>query len=323
MSYNDDEPIGFKRPPRWTQFKPGKSGNPNGRPKKQQPQRAKVDPTQSKFDETLRAELDRTVAVNEGGKAKKVKMRDLVPRAQINLAVKGNSIAQQHVMKAIRELELRDAERAAALAEEEKAKHEEDIRVYDFIVEEKEERARVWAEAEAQGIEPDQPWPHPDDIVLFPKSKQWRVRGPWDETNITYYKWLRAERDYMFAVSMQELWQNRKLSRGLHNLYTVLWVSYDIYLPLRWQLSGKMDLAFFNLSILTDKQLQAEIDARHEHARFIKALAGVSDEWDKDSYREVNAIMKPLLRQQGYRSLREFEHAYQTHGENMPWPKGP
>jgi len=30
---NDDDEIGFKRPPKGTRFKPGRSGNPNGRPR--------------------------------------------------------------------------------------------------------------------------------------------------------------------------------------------------------------------------------------------------------------------------------------------------
>jgi hypothetical protein len=31
--------------------------------------------------------------------------------------------------------------------------------------------------------------------------------------------------------------------------------------------------------------------------------------------------MKPLLKRQGYRSVRELEHAFETYGENMPRPK--
>jgi Family of unknown function (DUF5681) len=34
MSDNDESGVGFKRPPRHTQFRPGTSGNPGGRPKR-------------------------------------------------------------------------------------------------------------------------------------------------------------------------------------------------------------------------------------------------------------------------------------------------
>src|ERR1700758_809031 len=35
LSHNDSEyPVGYKKPPKHTQFKPGQSGNPNGRPRK-------------------------------------------------------------------------------------------------------------------------------------------------------------------------------------------------------------------------------------------------------------------------------------------------
>jgi hypothetical protein len=34
---NPDKPIGYGNPPHHTKFRPGKSGNPNGRPKQSQP----------------------------------------------------------------------------------------------------------------------------------------------------------------------------------------------------------------------------------------------------------------------------------------------
>jgi len=35
---NKDKKVGYKKPPKKTQFKKGKSGNPKGRPKKSNPQ---------------------------------------------------------------------------------------------------------------------------------------------------------------------------------------------------------------------------------------------------------------------------------------------
>lgn len=82
-----------------------------------------------------------------------------------------------------------------------------------------------------------------------------------------------------------------------------------------------MEAEFFKLHLLTVKQLQQLVDERKYETDFRKVLAGISDEWDKESYKTVNAIMKPLFKRQGYRSLREFEHAFETQGENMPWPR--
>jgi hypothetical protein len=306
---NGNYEVGFAKTPVYTRFKSGQSGNPGGRPKKKGREVVNEAPALSEFDDALRAELDRTITINEGGKPRKVKMRDLVPRAQINAAVKGNPLAQQHVMKAMRELEQRDAERAAALAEDEKAKREEDDRLYLHMARKKEKRAQVWAEA--QGREPDQPWPHPDDILLFPDTRRWHIRGPFDQSGVTLFKWYRARRDYLFAYTALKRRAKTKSARAFEQIYTVLWVSFDMLLPDRWQLARKPEEAeaYLSLDTPTIKQLQAEIDKRQDDANFFKALAGVGDGHDKDTYKIVNRIMKPLLNHQGYRSLAELEHA--------------
>lgn len=198
MSYDDGDALGFKKPPRWSQFKPGQSGNPKGRPKRKA-ELAQLSPVQSELDELLRSEFDRVVTINERGMPKKVKVRELVPRSQINSAIKGNSNAQYHVMKAMHGLETRDAERALAQAEHEKAEREEEIASYKHMIKYKKLREAEWAEAEAQGVEPHEPWPHPNDILLFPKEQRWQLRGPSDKRHLAIFNWYRAERDYLFA----------------------------------------------------------------------------------------------------------------------------
>jgi hypothetical protein len=69
------------------------------------------------------------------------------------------------------------------------------------------------------------------------------------------------------------------------------------------------------------KQLRKLVEERREYSKFMQFLAGIPDRGDKDSYKFANSIMKPLLKPQGYRSLAEFEHAFEKDGENMPWPK--
>jgi hypothetical protein len=105
------------------------------------------------------------------------------------------------------------------------------------------------------------------------------------------------------------------------DLQTLLWLSFDVRLPLRWQIAQNINVELFYLSILTKKQLQAEVDQQEYDAKFMKMLAGASDKWDKDSYKVANSIMKPLLQLKGYRSLAEFEDAYAKEGQNLAWPK--
>jgi Family of unknown function (DUF5681) len=319
-----DYGIGFGKTPEYTRFKPGQSGNPNGRPKKDKGKEPpKMEPTQSELDEILRAEFDRTIAINEGGKPKKRKARELVARAQVNNALKGNSLSQQHVLKAIRDLESRDAERSQALAEQLDAERQEEVAVYKYMVTYKKEREAVWAEAEARGTEPDDPWPHPDDILLFDKKQRWRPRGPFDAKDLAFYNSCRAERDHLLAFSILQQRLTSKSSNALDKIYTILWVHYDVMLPLRWQVLNDTtsNNEIYKLHLMPLRTLRTLVRERQERSEFMKRIAGLTDERDKEIYKFANTIMKPLLKPQGYRSLAEFEQAFKKDGENMPWPK--
>lgn len=67
--FNDYE-VGYKRPPREHQFKPGQSGNPKGRPK-----------LIKDFKTDLREELEEIITIQEGGKSKPItKQRALIKK---------------------------------------------------------------------------------------------------------------------------------------------------------------------------------------------------------------------------------------------------
>jgi hypothetical protein len=112
MSWNDDD-VGYGRPPNWTKFKPGQSGNPTGRPRRAPP-KPETAPTASEQDDILRNALNKEVDVTEGGKRRKASMKEVVQQRQIAEAAKGNVIAQRDVVRAARELEDRDRLRARA-----------------------------------------------------------------------------------------------------------------------------------------------------------------------------------------------------------------
>ena len=226
-------------------------------------------------------------------------------------------MSQQHVIRAIRDLELRDAQRADELAEQEEVKRQKDITVFKYMIAYKKEREAVWAEAEARGAEPDELWPHPDDILLFPKTSRWRIRGPFGEANLAYYNWCRAERDYCFAYRILDMTLNKTRHQSWWDIWTLFWGFFDLKLPLRWQQMDKTAVPFFNLSILTDKRLEAHVEHLRREADFLSVLAGIPAQHDKESYKVANTIMKPLLKREGFNSLAEFEHAYETSGKNI------
>lgn len=74
------EQVGYKCPPRHSQFKPGKSGNPAGRPKKERKSEAEI----------LEAVLDRPVTVKKGGTEVRMASKEVMLEKLMSLAMTGN-----------------------------------------------------------------------------------------------------------------------------------------------------------------------------------------------------------------------------------------
>ncbi len=79
---NQNYTVGYKRPPKNTQFKPGQSGNPNGRPK-----------DCKNLSTDLREEMYQTVSVNEGGAHLVISKQRAMLKALFAKAVKGDTRA--------------------------------------------------------------------------------------------------------------------------------------------------------------------------------------------------------------------------------------
>jgi hypothetical protein len=75
MADNDDPnyPIGYKKPPRDTQFKPGQSGNAKGRPI-----------GIKNFATVIEKELRTSIEVTENGKRKRISKREAVVKQTVN-----------------------------------------------------------------------------------------------------------------------------------------------------------------------------------------------------------------------------------------------
>ena len=74
--------VGYGRPPRHSRFRPGKSGNPKGRPKGSKSLKA-----------ILEAALSSPVTIPENGVPKKFSLQELLFKAMIGKAVKGDARA--------------------------------------------------------------------------------------------------------------------------------------------------------------------------------------------------------------------------------------
>ena len=76
----DDDAVGYKRPPKHSRFKPGRSGNPRGRPRK----------TRS-IEAMIKRELDQTVKITEGGRELRISKREAIIKQFVNRAIKGDA----------------------------------------------------------------------------------------------------------------------------------------------------------------------------------------------------------------------------------------
>jgi hypothetical protein len=91
---NDDDAVGYCKPPKSHWFKKGQSGNPKGRSRKPLPS----------FDDIFLRELTTRVEVTEQGKLKRVMRFELVIKSLIARAIKGQPAAFKMVMEGIDKL---------------------------------------------------------------------------------------------------------------------------------------------------------------------------------------------------------------------------
>lgn len=85
---DDDDKIGYGKPPKHTRFQKGRSGNPLGRPKKA--------PLQQ---ELFRKELSRRVTITEGGRSQRITKGELLARQVVTRAIKGESTALRMMLR--------------------------------------------------------------------------------------------------------------------------------------------------------------------------------------------------------------------------------
>jgi hypothetical protein len=93
MSEQEDDKVGYRKPPAKTRFQPGQSGNPNGRPKGS---------VNLKTD--LRSELSERIRIREGERSLKVSKQRAMLKALVAKALKGDARAANVVLTLVGKL---------------------------------------------------------------------------------------------------------------------------------------------------------------------------------------------------------------------------
>lgn len=84
---SEDEAVGYRRPPKHTQFQKGRSGNPKGRPKYVR-----------NFKTVLRGELAELIVVRENGRERKLTKLEALVKSLVAAAIHGDMRATNAIV---------------------------------------------------------------------------------------------------------------------------------------------------------------------------------------------------------------------------------
>jgi len=165
----DDRPRSnnYRKPPVEHQFKKGKSGNPNGRPKKKAVQPT-LGPLGGGIADRLASmaldEATRPVTVREGDKVSEIPAMQALIRTMFRAAAQGDIKAGRQLLEVIARAE---GGRAGAALE-----------MLERAVQYKETHAPAFDLCEREGRDPPEIYPHPDDVIINAATGEVTIDGP-------------------------------------------------------------------------------------------------------------------------------------------------
>jgi hypothetical protein len=112
MNQKTQDLVGYKRPPRQSQFRPGQSGNPKGRPKKA-----------TALPDVFLKELRTRVPIVSNGKRKKVSLLEAIVKQHLNKAANGDAKAATIVFNQLKENKPDVGDNLSELVQEFRAVH--------------------------------------------------------------------------------------------------------------------------------------------------------------------------------------------------------
>ena len=157
----------YRKPPVEHQFKKGKSGNPNGRPKKKAG-RSGLSALGGGIADRLGAmaldEATRPVTVREGDKVSEIPALQALIRMMFRAAAQGDTKAGRQLLEVIARVE---SERTGTALE-----------VLKHWLLYKKTLAPAFDSYEREGHDPPEIYPHPDDVIINEVTGEVRIDGP-------------------------------------------------------------------------------------------------------------------------------------------------
>lgn len=249
----DDYEVGFRKPPRSTRFKKGRSGNPRGRPKK--PKQEPIHLADAPADTFLEREAYRLLTFRENGQEVQLPATQAVVRSSIMSALKGNRLSQRFV------IELMDRKEEQYL----------ELRLQRFVRLKKlkaEGEAKI-AEHQRRNLPPPDLLPHPEDIVLNYRTGEAEIHGPETREDLRDCAYTADLRDLcMMQAALTEKLRRKARVQDKDNisLPMVLAQLADSFLPRRLRWSEVDELVLF-MGFMAEDRRKLEGRIQREMAR--------------------------------------------------------